>query len=190
MRAFIAGLAMVACVLGAASCGADADKEEPTKEVTVATNNAAGTSAQEVAPTNTAVPPATGSSLPRGFIEARDSGASCQALFDIRNSADPKSPAKVLINDELLRIGCLSSSSERTDIGRPAGTEGLEPINYNSSYMVCKHDPEGLYAESGTNTAEEAAAYIAEGSRVGVARDSSYQGCLDALTGKPNAFSQ
>ncbi len=94
------------------------------------------------------------------------------------------------MNDELLRIGCLSASDSRTDSDRPNGTEGLDPINYNASYTVCAHDPAKIYGQSGTSAPEKAAAWMAEGSRIGVARDSSYQGCLDALTGIPSRFGE
>jgi hypothetical protein len=126
-----------------------------------------------------------------GFRAELDEGASCGRLYEIRNELkDHKDPNIELMNDELLRIGCLLSTDDRTDGERPPGTEGLEPINYSAAYDVCSHRSEETYQQSGTNDAGEAARWLAEGSRAGVARDSSYQGCLDGLLGEPNRFGQ
>ena len=122
------------------------------------------------------------------FQAAINEGASCARLYELRNELDPRDPNLELMNDELLRIGCLSASDVRTDGDRPVGTEGLEPINYNSAYTICSSDPEETYRQSGTDDPEEAANWLAEASRLGVARDSSYQGCLDGLLGEPNRF--
>ena len=125
------------------------------------------------------------------FQTELNEGASCGRLYEIRNEIDPKDPSISLMNDELRRIECLSSSDVRTDGDRPPGTEGLAPINYNTSYILCSSDPEDIYQESGTDDPEEAARWLADGSsKPGVTYESSYQGCLDGLLGAPNKFDQ
>lgn len=49
------------------------------------------------------------------FAEEVESGASCQALFEIRNGWDPDSPNLDAANRMLQEVGCFSASSERTD---------------------------------------------------------------------------
>lgn len=51
------------------------------------------------------------------FDDLVASGASCQRLFDVRNSWPPDSPLVVEANETLRSIGCFSSSSTRTDQG-------------------------------------------------------------------------
>ena len=47
------------------------------------------------------------------FMRELEAGASCEELFAIRNSADPKSPIISRMNTELSSVGCHSSSSIR-----------------------------------------------------------------------------
>lgn len=124
------------------------------------------------------------------FVEAFDAGTDCPELFEIRNNMDPKSEGKLAANDQLLSAGCLSNTDQRSDSDRPPGAEGLEPINYNSSYAVCSFDSEETYRQAATDDPEDAARWLAEGIRAGVAYDSAYQGCLDGLLGRPNKFDQ
>lgn len=49
------------------------------------------------------------------FDQALRDGGSCQRLFDLRNQADPSSQERLRMDAELRRVGCLSSSSQRTD---------------------------------------------------------------------------
>lgn len=49
------------------------------------------------------------------FENAVRDGGTCQELFDIRNSWDPKSPDKPRANEILRSIGCQHSSFDRTD---------------------------------------------------------------------------
>lgn len=48
------------------------------------------------------------------FNEALANGASCQELFDIRNSWDPKSPGIETANVKLREVGCYHSGATRT----------------------------------------------------------------------------
>jgi hypothetical protein len=119
----------------------------------------------------------------RGAIEA---GASCAELFDLRNEADPSDPLVEQMNEDLGSMGCLSRSSTR-QTSRRGGTD-LYSINYKASYMVCSHDPNDTLRQAGTDDPEEASAWLASGVKAGEAYEGSYDGCLDALTGKSNRF--
>jgi hypothetical protein len=135
---------------------------------------------------------ACGGNTPRfsydAFREAFDAGAPCADLFRIRNEADPKDPDINRMNEDLGSIGCFSNESIRQD-PRTGGTD-LYSINYKSSYTVCFRDPDETYRQAGTRDPEEAAVWLSEGTRAGEAYEGSYQGCLDALNGKPNRFEQ
>lgn len=120
------------------------------------------------------------------FREALDEDASCSELFDIRNQADPDHPDVERMNDDLGRVGCLTSTSTPQK-PREGGTD-LYPINYKSSYSVCSDDPQETYRQAGTDEPAEAAAWLSEGVREGEAYQGSYDGCLDGLTGKPSKF--
>ena len=48
------------------------------------------------------------------FTDRLSAGATCEELFQIRNSVDPGSPDIDRMNADLRSIGCFSSSSTRT----------------------------------------------------------------------------
>ena len=120
------------------------------------------------------------------FREAIEDGASCAELFDLRNHVDPSDPMMEQMNEDLRSVGCFSRSSTRqTPRG---GGEDLYSNNYKTSYMVCSHDPRETLRQAGTDNPEEASAWLASGVKAGEAYEGSYDGCLDALTGKSNRF--
>lgn len=51
------------------------------------------------------------------FTQALEEGEDCQTLFDIRNEFHPADEAGAvkIANQRLRRVGCTSSSSQRTD---------------------------------------------------------------------------
>jgi hypothetical protein len=70
-----------------------------------------------VQPTPTAVTPTEVGSEPApdyaAFSTALQVGANCQDLFEIRNTADPKSASIERMNEDLRSVGCFFSSSTR-----------------------------------------------------------------------------
>jgi hypothetical protein len=60
------------------------------------------------------------------FQRAFDAGASCDALFRIRNDAGPAAPGRSRMDELLRSVGCHSASSERTAAG-PAGGDVPAP---------------------------------------------------------------
>ena len=122
------------------------------------------------------------------FKAALDANSSCQELFDIRNAISPRSPVLEQVNQDLGRVGCLSSSSARQE-PRQGGTD-LYSINYKASYSVCSRDPNKTFQQAGTQDPAKAAAWLSEGTKAGEAYSGSYDGCLDGLNGKESKFTQ
>lgn len=89
------------------------------------------------------------------------------------------------MNDDLRSVGCFTVDSTR--VAPRSGGSDLYSINYKSAYWTCD-GRDDIYKNTGTSTPEEAAAWIAEDSVPGDAYDGSYDGCLDALLGRPNRF--
>ena len=120
------------------------------------------------------------------FKAALDTNTSCQELFDIRNAISPQSSARERIDEDLGRVGCLSSSSARQE-PRQGGTD-LYSINYKASYSVCSSDPSKTFQQAGTQDPAKAAAWLSEGTKAGEAYSGSYDGCLDGLSKKESQF--
>jgi hypothetical protein len=57
--------------------------------------------------------------------------------------------------------------------------------DYQISYLECTHDKAEVLAQSGSTRPEAAARWLSETMKAGPHREGSYQGCLDALMGKP-----
>lgn len=70
-------------------------------------------------------------------------GASCGDLYAYRNMLDPKDSRRTRINDELRRIGCFNSQSERMDGGPASGIGWLEPLAYTTAYQTLLAIPLG-----------------------------------------------
>lgn len=128
------------------------------------------------------------------FQSAFTSGASCERLFEIRNEMDPDDPRQSEMNSMLRSVECFSTTSERQSsiapVGDPSGTPASANYvsNYRISFGQCAHDREQLFAEAGTRDPRAASQWLSEVMVAGDGRDGSRDGCLDALTDRPNRY--
>jgi hypothetical protein len=116
------------------------------------------------------------------FKDAIDSGADCPELFEIANSIGKTNR----MNDDLRKIGCFASTSERIDF-ETSTDDPYSPDQYRLGYMICAMDVEGVFEEAGTTDPTEAAGWYAEG-LVGSASEGGRAGCLDALKGRESRY--
>lgn len=86
------------------------------------------------------------------------------------------------MNDDLIRVGCATPDSERTDLGNEPDQFVL--TQRRLGWDVCSHNPEEVYAEAGTRDPAVAAEWYGEGLEE-PQRTPSVEGCYRALTGQP-----
>lgn len=71
----------------------------------------------------------------------------------------------------------------------PVRRSEQERIAYNAALLNCAYDPEQVYNEADTRSAQSAAQWYAkEVSRPGEAQKGSYEGCLDGLMGRESRY--